>query len=288
MPRRYGYLWDQLTSFENLYVADPKPRLISAAPYRDRVVHHALCNVLEPIFERSFIFDSYACRKGKGTHAAVDRYTAFAGKNRYVLKCDVRKFFPSVDRSILVELLAAKVKDPDVLWLARLIIFVVLDNDKVRLAELRGQIEEFLWGLRLWLHPRKRTISRVEDGLRFLGYRVWPDHRWLDRRGVVRFCRRLRIYARLYRAGWLPAAKLTQRIGSWMGHACHADTWNLREDIFSRTMFLGPAADESCPSGRLLEQQAEQHPVCKPQRERSSQPQQQQRFSAGQHCPPPF
>src|SRR5262249_28343020 len=64
-------------------ICEPKPRLISAAPYRDRVVHHALCNVLEPIFERSFVFDSYACRAGKGTHAAVRRCQEYARRFRY-------------------------------------------------------------------------------------------------------------------------------------------------------------------------------------------------------------
>lgn len=104
-------------AYQTFVLTDPKPRLISAAPYRDRVVHHALCLVLEPIFEPTFIFDSYACRPGKGTHAAVDRFTQFARRNRYVLKCDVRKYFPSIDFSLLKELIARKVKDRDVLWL---------------------------------------------------------------------------------------------------------------------------------------------------------------------------
>ena len=63
--------------YHEFYVYDPKKRKISAAPFRDRVAHHALCNIIEPIFERTFIYDSYACRLGKGTHAAVDRLTAF-------------------------------------------------------------------------------------------------------------------------------------------------------------------------------------------------------------------
>ncbi len=66
--------------YHTFTITEPKPRLISAAPYRDRVVHHALCNVLEPVYERSFIADSYACRKDKGTHAAVRRCHAFAGR----------------------------------------------------------------------------------------------------------------------------------------------------------------------------------------------------------------
>ena len=80
--------------YVEILVRDPKERLVSAAPFRDRVVHHALCQIIEPIFERRFIHDSYACRKGKGTHAAVDRAQAFARQYRYVLKCDIEHFFP--------------------------------------------------------------------------------------------------------------------------------------------------------------------------------------------------
>ena len=69
-------------SYQSFYIHEPKRRLISAAPFRDRVVHHALCNVIEPIFERSFIFDSYANRLGKGTHRAMDRCQEFARRYR--------------------------------------------------------------------------------------------------------------------------------------------------------------------------------------------------------------
>jgi RNA-directed DNA polymerase len=109
-------------AYDTFYVYEPKKRLIRAAPYRDRVVHPALTSILEPIFERSFIRDSYACRKGKGTHAAVRRAQQLARRFRYVLKADVRKFFPSVDHDILKELIAHKIKDPHVLWLVGKII----------------------------------------------------------------------------------------------------------------------------------------------------------------------
>ena len=68
--------------YVSFYIHDPKRRLISAAPFRDRVVHHALCNPIEPVFERSFIADSYANRVGKGTHRALDRCTMFARRYR--------------------------------------------------------------------------------------------------------------------------------------------------------------------------------------------------------------
>jgi retron-type reverse transcriptase len=108
--------------YRSFYIYEPKKRLISAAPYRDRIVHHALTGILEPIFEPTFIADSYACRKGKGTHAAVDRSQHFARRFRYVLKADIRKFFPSMDHEILMHRVARKIKDPDVLWLTKLII----------------------------------------------------------------------------------------------------------------------------------------------------------------------
>jgi hypothetical protein len=104
-------------AYYSFYIHDPKRRRISAAPFRDRVVHHALCNIIERIFERGFIYDSYANREGKGNHRALDRAQSYARRYRYVLPCDVRQFFPSVDQAILRHILARKLHDPDVMWL---------------------------------------------------------------------------------------------------------------------------------------------------------------------------
>jgi len=109
-------------SYHTFLIHEPKVRQISAAPYRDRVVHHALTAVLETVFEPTFVSDSYACRKGKGTHAAVDRAQEFARRFKYVLKTDIRKFFPSVDHQILISLIERKIKDPKVNWLVRKIV----------------------------------------------------------------------------------------------------------------------------------------------------------------------
>ncbi len=108
--------------YTNFYVYEPKRRLISAAPFRDRVVHHALCNVIEPIWERCFIYDSYACRVGKGTHRALERCHQFVRQHRYALQCDVAKFFPSIDHALLLGTLAVRIADADVLDLARRIL----------------------------------------------------------------------------------------------------------------------------------------------------------------------
>jgi len=103
-------------------IRDPKPRLISAAPFRDRVVHHALTQVLEPVFEKRFSKDSFACRKGCGTHRALARAKEGARRCRYVLKFDIRKYFPSIDHAILKDLLARAVKCRPTLDLAARII----------------------------------------------------------------------------------------------------------------------------------------------------------------------
>jgi len=104
-------------AYTSFYISDPKRRLISAAPFRDRVVHHALCQVIEPIFERRFVYDSYANRVGKGTHRALDRCQHFARRFRYVLQCDIVQFFASVDHAVLRRCLARPIADAQCMWL---------------------------------------------------------------------------------------------------------------------------------------------------------------------------
>ena len=106
----------------NFRIQDPKPRLISAAPFRDRVVHHALCNVIEPIWESRFIHDTYACRVGKGTHAALYRATEFSRRYPYVLQCDLEHFFPSIDHEILFGQLARLIADKKTVGLCKKIL----------------------------------------------------------------------------------------------------------------------------------------------------------------------
>jgi len=114
----------QHNPYTSFYVIDPKLRHIHKACVRDRVLHHAIFRVLYPIFDRNFLYDSYSCRLGKGTHRAVNRLEDFARKLSrnnhriaYALKCDVRKFFDSINKTILTSIIANKIKDSDSLWL---------------------------------------------------------------------------------------------------------------------------------------------------------------------------
>ncbi|KKJ00942.1 RNA-directed DNA polymerase [Prochlorothrix hollandica] len=115
--------------YRSFMIHDPKLRMISAAPYRDRVVHHAVCNVVVPLLERSFVRGSYANRTGYGTHRALKHFTRLARRHRYILQCDIRRYFPSIDHTILKTQLRRKLKCQPTLWLLDQIIDGSNDQD---------------------------------------------------------------------------------------------------------------------------------------------------------------
>ncbi len=289
-------------AYRAFYINDPKRRLISAAPYRDRVVHHALCRIIEPIFERGFVHDSYANRVGKGTHAALDRATHFARRYRYALKCDIEKYFPTIDHAILLDRIARKIKCRDTLWLIDRIVansnpqeevaryfpgddlftpgerrrgipignltsqffanvyldgldhfiqeslgqpayvrfaddFAIFAERREALRSLLPELQDYLDGLRLRLHPAKCHIVPVRDGVPFLGWQVFPDHRRLRRRTGVRFQRKLRELTRGHATGRIPLDRVRASVMSWIGHLKHGDTHGLRRKLLGAAVF---------------------------------------------------
>ena len=115
--------------YEAFNISDPKPRHIHKAGVRDRLLHHAIYRQLYPLFDTKFIFHSYSCRKNKGTHKALDAFTEVAQKESnnhtrtcWVLKCDIKKFFASIDQKVLLSILEKHVSDREVLWLLERII----------------------------------------------------------------------------------------------------------------------------------------------------------------------
>ena len=95
-------------------------------------MHHAVVGVLEPLYERRFLHDSYACRKGKGTHRALDRAQLYLRRHRFFLQTDIVRFFPNVDHQILFDLLARAIRDERVLALIRQIL---ISGERVRFDE---------------------------------------------------------------------------------------------------------------------------------------------------------
>lgn len=123
-------------------INDPKPRDIHKASVRDRIVHHAIYRILYPHFNKKFVYDSYSCRFEKGTHRAINRFrklSRIVSKNNtktvWVLKCDIRKFFASIDHKILKNILARNVKDKDIMWFLENVIdsFHTKDNRRIGL-----------------------------------------------------------------------------------------------------------------------------------------------------------
>jgi hypothetical protein len=278
--------------YHSFYIHEPKRRLISAAPFRDRVVHHAFCNLTVPFFERWFIPDSYANRPGKGTHRAIDRCQQFARRYRYVLQCDVVQFFPSIDHGILRQTLAAMLPDGSLDWLIDRILasgqgvlaeeyqmayfpgddlfavyrprglpignltsqwwansylnpfdqfvkrqlrcpaylryvddFLLFSDSKAQLWEWRSAIQERLACYRLTIH--KGTAPRpVSEGIPFLGFTIFPDHRRLKRRKGLAYRRRLRQNLRK-----LPFDQVEISLRGWINHVRYADTFGLRRAL---------------------------------------------------------
>lgn len=110
--------------YASFYIHDPKQRHIHKATVRDRILHHAIFSVVNPIFEPTFIAHSFSCRIGKGTHKGVDSFASMLLKssqnnlrNCFVLKCDIKKFFDAIDHNILVSVIQKRIKDRDAIWL---------------------------------------------------------------------------------------------------------------------------------------------------------------------------
>lgn len=130
-------------------IADPKPRNIHKALVRDRLLHHAIYRILYPFFDRTFIADSFSCRKWKGTHRALCRFQGYirkASKNNtktvWVLKCDVRKFFASIDHSVLIKTLGKYIPDMEIVGLLKKVIdsFETAPGKGLPLGNLTSQL----------------------------------------------------------------------------------------------------------------------------------------------------
>lgn len=294
--------------YVEIMVRDPKERLVSAAPFRDRVVHHALCAVICPIFEASFIGNTFANRTGKGTHAAIRVYERHRDNHAHVLRADIYRYFPSIDHTILKSLFCRRIACEQTLWLMDTIVdasnaqgpvelhfpgddlfepyrrrrglpignltsqffanlyldrfdhwvsehlgaqyvryvddFAVFHDDQGVLCCWRAQIERYLQGRRLKLHPRKTVILPTSEPTAFLGFELHTGprkhggdkagrgQRRLPEDNVSRFRNRLRGLRDGWRSGIVTRADVDARIRAWIAHADHADRFWLSQAMF--------------------------------------------------------
>jgi RNA-directed DNA polymerase len=293
----------QPAGYVHFTIHDPKTRKISAAPFRDRVTHHALCNIIEPLFEAQFHPHSYANRINKGTHRAVDHLQACSRHFRYCLRVDIVKHFPSIDHLILQDIIADTVRDERALWLVERIIasgegvlddqypmhyfegddvfarnratglpignltsqfwsnvylnpldwfieyelgcrgycryvddMALFSDSKRQLYAWKQAIVDFLATLRLTIHDEQAQVVPCQHGIPWLGFVVYPTHRKLKRRNVVKFTRRLKARWREYNADQITFAELDASVQGWINHVRYADTWGLRRHILGRDL----------------------------------------------------
>jgi len=279
-------------------VYEPKRREILAAPYRDRVAQHAICNICGPIWDRSMIDDTYACRTGKGTHAGADRVQGWlrgmeAAGGAWVLKMDLSKYFASINHALAKSVIRDKIQCPDTLRLLDHIIESTAGDEQhpcgIPVGNLTSQWTANLVGNRIdqWAKRdlgARRYVRYMDDmvvivrtkaealaardafaekidsmgfsfskysvlpagrGVNFLGYRIWAHKRLLRRDSVRRMKRNVKAMAWEYRHGKIELASVRQRIRSWVGHASHADTKNLRRQVLGSVVFKrGEASDK--------------------------------------------
>jgi len=248
-------------------VFEPKKREIGAPTFSDRVVHHALVSKVDPIFDKTFLPWSFACRNGKGTHAGVAFVQSQLRKNGFThfLKTDFRSYFPSIDREVLHQQFARKISDPKVLELLNRIIPAT--GKGVPIGALTSQLAANVYGNMLdhYLHHElKVTFARYMDDVVVLGndpaalrevkiaieefgrtHMHLEISRWQASpisRGINFLGYRIWPTHKLLRKSSVTRAKrkiktfteendlesLTQFVGSWKGHAAMADSANLR------------------------------------------------------------
>ncbi len=273
-------------NYRQFEIYDKKARIISVAPFRDRVIHHALMNILEPLVDKQFIYHSYACRKGKGVHQAVDYYQEQSKKYAYVLKMDIQRYFPSINHFVLkkqiAELLGTGnafellctiidngkvnaqesvglpignltsqilanlylndldrklVATPNISYLRYVDDLFILGNSKNQLWSSKLLVDNTLKALKLRLHKNKSHIFLTKEKVDVLGYKVTPAKRWLRNQNGYRMQRKLLTLKNNYSKGALTTTELKQRIASWIGHASHGETWQLRKRLFENIVF---------------------------------------------------
>lgn len=230
-------------AYRTFVIREWKRRVVSAAPFTDRIVHHALCQVLEPIWEARFIHTSYACRRGKGTLAALNQAQHFARAHAYVLQLDIREFFPSIDHAILLATLRRHLADPQVLALCSQIIASGRDilaeeytpvlfpgDDLFALARPRGlpigNLTSQFWA-NVYLHPLDlfikqhlhcRAYVRYCDDLLLFAHDKPTLHAW--QAAIITYLATLRLTIHPHRAQVVPVSAGFPFVGWVVTPAC--------------------------------------------------------------------
>lgn len=152
--------------YQTKWIKEPKSRLVYVLPFNpDRVVQHAIMNIIEPIWDNLFIYDSYACRVGKGIHKGSQKCMEFVRRYKYCLKCDISKFYPSVDHDILFDIIKRKIKCNKTLDLLANIIYSIGGGKNVPIGNYTSQ-----WFGNLYLNELDQYIKHTHKIKPYLRY----------------------------------------------------------------------------------------------------------------------
>lgn len=258
-------------------IYEPKERQIYILPfYPDRILQHALLQIISPIWDKLFIDDSYSCRVNKGMHQASKKLMLNINKYNYCLKCDISKFYPSIDHKILFNIVQQKIKCGDTLWLIKNIIdsfeggknapignytsqwfgnlymneldmyvkhhlkckfyirycddFIILNNDKKHLKEVKDKIEDFIHN-KLLLKFSKWSIFNINQGIDFLGYRHFRNKILLRKSTAKRVKKRLKYLPSKLNSGKISLEQFGSSLASTYGWIKWCHSYNFANKI---------------------------------------------------------
>jgi retron-type reverse transcriptase len=275
----------RLGRFHQFIIRDPKERVITAPDFEERVLHHAIMNILEPILDRWLIHDTYACRRGKGREAAVLKARVYSRRTRWYLKFDVRKYFDSIHHGRILELLERRIKDYRVLnllahilksyrgelgvgipigsltsqhfanfylgWFDRFVKeqlgihhyvrymddMVLWHCDREYLKVCHKRCLDFV-SSELLLSMKPSQVHRTEEGMKFLGCKVFPTHVTLNGRSKKRYRCRYRFLTLAHNLGLITNDELQHRLSSLnaFATAATARSWKMRRSVLASTL----------------------------------------------------
>lgn len=275
--------------YHTFVIYEPKERIIKALPYRDRIVHQWYVEeFIKPYFLKRFINDTYACIENKGTHRAVlktQKYMRIMKRkfnNYYILKCDIKKYFYSIDKDILINILKKYIKDSKLLDFTKILLtdeevlgipignytsqffaniylneldqyikhdlkikyylrymddFVILCDNVEMAKDMKEKIRCFV-ETKLHLKLNQKTNYYPNSmGINFCGFRIYETHILLRNRSKKKIKKNIKIWNNQYHLKKLDILKVRAQFNSWIAHSKHANSYNLRKDVFNKIAF---------------------------------------------------
>lgn len=260
--------------YRTFTIFEPKEREISSLSFKDRIVQHALCNIIEPIMDATLLPYTFACRKSLGTHACVKHVQSMLRKHqpKYFLKLDFQKYFKSIPCSVAVDLYSRKIGcqatmdlinniiPPDKIgipigsltsqltanlvggvvdrfihfglkhryWARYMDDIVILGNDITELKNSFGRIESFAFE-KLGLIISRWHIAPTNQGINFVGYRIWNTHKLIRKTSIRQAKRKIQSYIEHNEKD-----NLYRFLASWSGHLKWANSYNLIQHVYNK------------------------------------------------------